>query len=72
VKSYTAMSVEGINAVIDGMMVSGEKFSMELNARDFSNLMVALNSVWCNEPKLADWASDFASSIAESLGVDWV
>ena len=73
--SYTAMSDEAIMATIDAMQEMAEnKYPLDLNADDFSNLMWALQCVTQSEaaPHLRDWAASFASGIGETLGIDYV
>ena len=84
-ESYTYMSDEGIQAVIRAMRKTSinpetmsANYDMSLNSEDFAMIMKVLQFVWSNamnstdEGDLAVAAGDFASSIAETLGVEFI
>lgn len=73
-KSYTAMSDEGIEAVIDKYM-SESGYEIRFSRSDFASLMRSLQFVSENagyDTEIESWAFDFGSSIAETLGVEFI
>lgn len=79
-KSYTAMSGEGINALIarnsyEYYNTGRGPFEWGMNATDFAMLVDVLHAHAEGLPATEDtkeWAEETLSSFAESLGVDWV
>lgn len=75
-ESFTSMSDEAISATIDAMQgAPGNQYPMELNHSDFSNfLWVLQHAADSNDipDHLAEWASSLASSIGETLGIEYV
>ena len=74
-ESYTSMSNEGIEAVVKKFQASSEpRFPIELSKSDFEGLMYALQAAhdYAEDEPTQDWAGSFASSIAETLGVEFI
>lgn len=81
-QSFTAMSEEAIRATIERMRLADEPtYSMQLSGGDFTRLMWALKVVSENAEvndlapaylDLADWAAEFASSIATTFDIEMV
>jgi hypothetical protein len=74
-KGYTYMSDEAITATIAANNASPEThYTMDLNSEDFAYLMFALRLAWehGSGEAISDWAGDLASSIAQTLNVEWI
>jgi hypothetical protein len=74
-QSFTAMSDDAIKAVQAAMLLSQEKFNLELNWADFYHLMLALQCIHDGTVagvQTTDWAGSFASGIASRLGVEMI
>lgn len=88
VKAFTYMSDEAIRATQEELVKLADGYSMRLNARDSMMLMLALRAAYehmadggCpgvdeskpgDAEKVAEWAGDFASTIAESVGIEMI
>lgn len=83
-KSFTYMSDEGIQAVIDANNAHVTKsgwdvnYPIGFNRRDFEAFVMCLKHMY-NSPPMDDdtevyseWAGQFLSSIAETLGVEFI
>lgn len=87
-RSYTAMSGEAIAAVQEELIQLPDGYEMRLNPRDSCMLVLALRAAYehmsgggCpgveeNKPgdadAVAEWAADFLSGIAETVGIEMV
>ena len=71
--SHTAMSDEGIRAVIERLP---EHYDMSLNRADMQRLIRALVATEEEhvgiDDAFAEWAAGFVSTIAETVGVEFV
>lgn len=88
-QSFTAMSDEGIQAVIDAQEAEGSHYAMTLNQSDFHMFVRALQAAYehtadggCPDvdaswsggmaADVTEWAGDFLSGVAETVGVEFI
>jgi hypothetical protein len=74
-KSFTLMSAAGLVEMILAQEDTHEPYPMELNTRDFHNLIIALNNLYESDDvhdDLKEWASLMVSSIATTLGIEMI
>jgi len=72
-ESYDYMSFSAIDAMIDEQAVSGKPYEMSLNQSEFTNLVRALAIAYdSDKPDISDWAGDFLSSVAITLGIEMI
>lgn len=86
-QSFTAMSDEGIQAVIDAQEARNDQYALTLGRSDFYLFVRALQAAYehtadggCpaveeasyNGVTVDEWAGDFLSGIAETLGVEFI
>lgn len=87
-QSFTAMSEEGIQAVIDAQENTGD-YPVSFNQSDFHMFVRALQAAhehtadggcpdvdasWSGgmSVDVQEWAADFLSSVADSLGIEFI
>jgi hypothetical protein len=81
--SYTYMSDEAIQAVLEEQakvaIRNGEfgHYDLSLNRQDFEALVMCLKHMYNSPPMdgspvYSNWAGEFLSSIAETLGIEFV
>lgn len=71
-ESYSYDS-QGVIAIIDKMLASGESYEMRLNGTDFACLIPILykHSIEYDGAR-TEWAHDFISAIGETLGIELI
>lgn len=72
--SYTYMSTEALKALTDAIMDNPSKLNLQLNHTDALNIIDGLCfiHVYSGNQSLANWASDFLSSLAQVHDIEWV
>jgi len=74
-KSFTAMSNDGIKAVISASRETNDPYAMTLNHSDLESLLWALQAAH-DAPDLDEetvaWAGSFAGGIAQTLGIEFI
>jgi len=74
-ESYTAGSEEGIQAVIDANLLRSARegpYHMALSTSDFSSFVKVLQYASGFHGEVSEWAADFLSSVATTLGVEFI
>jgi hypothetical protein len=73
--SFSYMSSEAVFETIEAQRKTGEPYPMYLNHTDFMYLMITLRRVWNDDvvaPDVSAWAGAFASTIAQTLGIEMI